>query len=178
MDSAAPPKKPPARGYLSTPLTREEQRTITRLYREHGGLVKHMGRKMSRKYASLHREDIFSCIDIAFIKTCRAWDANKGKFSTLLGVFCEGEIRHFIRDHNWVIKAPGTVRTLGLRARYLLNAGQTRAQVCEVLALTPETLRQALFAIQSIDHEIHNFKWHLCPRPTPWEVLENSETTP
>src|SRR6056300_180025 len=115
MAQAASKKKP--RGYLATPLDRDEQRRVGRLYREHGGLVNHMGRKMCRKYPALLKEDIYSCIDIAFIKTCRAWNPVKGTFSTLLGVFCEGEIRRFIRDHNWSIKAPSSVRSIGMRAQ-------------------------------------------------------------
>lgn len=120
-------------GYLATPLTPEEQREVARLYKEHRGLINLMGRKMCRKYRYVAPDDLFSCIDIAFIRTCRAWDPAKGTFSTLLTVFCEGEIRHFIRDHNWLLKAPGTVRTLGQRARALLNRGDQLATVLETL---------------------------------------------
>jgi DNA-directed RNA polymerase specialized sigma subunit len=169
--TATPTKKTP-RGYLATPLTPVERRSVDRMYREHGGLVNHMGRKMCRKYPAILKEDIFSCIDIAFIKTCRAWNPDKGTFSTLLGVFCEGEIRHFIRDHNWTIKAPGAVRSLGLRARYLLKTGETHTSICTKLAINTETLKLALFAVQSIDHDIKDFKFHTCPRPTPWELLD------
>lgn len=172
--SAPPKKKAPTRGYLATPLTPEERRNVGRLYREHGGLVNHMGRKMCRKYTALRKEDIYSCIDIAFIKTCRAWDPKKGTFSTLLGVFCEGEIRHYIRDYNWSIKAPGAVRTIGIRARHLIDSGLTFAQICHKLAISAENLKLALFAVQSLDHEIQDFRYHVCPRPTPWEMLEES----
>jgi DNA-directed RNA polymerase specialized sigma subunit len=167
------PKK--VRGYLATPLSREEQRRVGRLYREHGGLVHHMGRKMCRKFPAVQREDVFSCIDIAFIKTCRAWDPAKGRFSTLFGVFCEGGIRNFIRDHNWMIKAPGQVRSTGVKARYLLRSGTPADEVCAALNLTSETLRLALASVQSIDHETQDFRWHVCPRSTPWEVLEAEE---
>jgi DNA-directed RNA polymerase specialized sigma subunit len=162
-------------GYLATPLTREEQKRVGILYKEHRGLIHLMGRKMCRKYSYVSPEDLFSCIDIAFIKTCRAWDPRKGTFSTLLTVFSEGEIRHFIRDHNWMIKAPGSVRTLGQRARALLNRGDTIDSILLELGITEIRLREALAATNSIDHDIKDFSLHLCPRPTPWEVLERQE---
>lgn len=171
----AKPKKKQARGYLATPLTDDERRRMDRLYREHGGLVNHMGGKMCRKYPALQKEDIYSCVDIAFIKSCRAWDPTKGKFSTIFGVFCEGEIRHFIRDHNWSIKAPSAVRSLGMRANYMLRAGTSSAEVCAELNVSLDELKLAVSAVQSIDHEIKDFRWHVCPRPTPWEVLEAQE---
>jgi DNA-directed RNA polymerase specialized sigma subunit len=168
-------KKTQPRGYLATPLDREESRRVARLYREHGGLVNHMGRKLCRKYKGVRAEDIYSCINIAFIKTCRAWNPNKGTFSTLLGVFSVGEVRHFIRDQNWSVKAPASVRSLGLRARYMLRSGLSPDFVCEELGTTPEALKLAIFSVQSLDHDIRGFQDHVCPRPTPWDVLELSE---
>ena len=169
------PKKKPTRGYLATPLSRDEQRHVDRMYREHGGLVNHMGRKFCRKYPALLKEDIYSCINIAFIKTCRAWNPEKGTFSTIFAIFCEGEIRHYIRDHNWSVRAPSSVRSLGLRAQYMLRGGATFEAVCAELKTESEDLKLALFSVQSLDHETQDFKWHLCPRPTPWDVLEASE---
>lgn len=175
MVTAAPPKKKRVRtGYLATPLTREEQRTVGALYRQHGGLIALMGRKMCRKYRFLRKEDIYSSIDIAFIKTCRAWNPAKGTFSTLLTVFSEGEIRHFIRDHNWEIKAPAAVRTLGQQARYMLRDGKTRAEIIATLNTTEEKLKLALVATESIDHDIKDFNLHICPRLTPMELLEEA----
>lgn len=167
--------KPQPRGYLATPLDREEQRRVAALYREHGGLVKFMGQKLCGTYDGVLAEDIWSCINIAFIKTCRAWNPDKGRFSTIFGVFCVGEIRHFIRDKNWSVKAPGSVRTLGLRARYMLRTGLPLSFVCEELGTTPEALKLAIFSVQSLDHDIRGFQDHACPRPTPWDVLELSE---
>lgn len=165
----------PKTGYLATPLNREERDRMTFLYREHQGLVKLMGRKMCRKYPYVAHDDLFSCIDIAFIKTCRAWDYRKGRFSTLLTVFCEGEIRHFIRDHNWLVKAPGTVRTIGQRARHMLNRGERMEDVLEQLGVTETKLKEALMATRPTDHEIKGFDLHMCPRPTPWDMLEAEE---
>ena len=165
-------KPRPKTGYLATPLTRDEQYRVGRLYREHQGLVKLMGRKMCRKYTYVAHDDLFSCIDIAFIKTCRAWDPTKGTFSTLLTVFSEGEIRHFIRDHNWLVKAPGTVRTVGQRARHMLNRGERLETVLEQLNISEKKLKEALVATRPTDHEIRGFDLHVCPRPTPWDLLE------
>lgn len=165
----------PRTGWLSTPLTREEQQRVTVLYREHCGLVKLMGRKMCRKYRCMSADDVFSCIDIAFIKCCRAWDPSRGTFSTLLTHFCEGEIRHYIRDFGWMIKAPGAVRLLGQKARRLLELGLSGEEVCAQLQITAEQLRDGLKATVSMDHEIKGFTLHVCPRPTPWELLIDAE---
>ena len=167
--------KPQPRGYLATPLDREEQRRVAALYREHGGLVNHMGRKLCRQYKGVRAEDIYSCINIAFIKTCRAWNPDKGTFSTLLGVFSVGEVRHFIRDQNWSVKAPASVRSLGLRARDKLRAGRAPACGGGERGATPGARQLAIFSVQSLDHDIRGFQDHVCPRPTPWDVLELSE---
>lgn len=168
----AAPAKTVTRDWLATPLTPDERQYVDYMYRKHGGLVKDFGRKFRRKYPAVNTEDIYSIINLAFIKTCRKWDATKGTFSNLLGVFCEGDIRHFIRDRNWHIKAPGSIRARGLRANYMVRDGKSREQVCEELGITAEQLREALFAVQGMDHEIKDFAFHYCPRPTPWEVLE------
>lgn len=145
------------------------------MYREHRGLVRMMGRKMCRKYHFVSADDLFSCIDIAFVKTCRAWNPAKGTFSTLLTVFSEGEILHHIRDHNWLVKAPGTVRRNGQLARRLLDRGHSRSEVLAQLEITDDQLKLALIATQPTDHDIRGFDLHICPRATPWEVLEAAE---
>jgi hypothetical protein len=145
------------------------------MYREHQGLLRMMGRKLCRKYPFVSAEDVFSCIDQAFIKTCRAWQPAKGTFSTLLTVFAEGDVLHFIRDHNWLVKAPGTVRRNGQLARRLLDKGYSRAEVLTQLQMTEEALRLALVATSPTDHDIRGFDLHVCPRPTPYEVLEAEE---
>ena len=176
-----PPTSNPARhrprtGYLATPLSKEEQRRIASMYREHQGLLRLMGRKLCRKYPFVSSEDVFSCIDQAFIKTCRAWQPAKGTFSTLLTVFAEGDVLHFIRDHNWLVKAPGSVRRNGQLARKLLDKGHSRAEVLARLEITEEALKLALVATSPTDHDIRGFDLHVCPRPTPYELLEAEET--
>lgn len=174
---AAPPpasevRRRPRTGYLATPLNNEERRFVDRMYREHQGLLRMMGRKMCRKYPYVASDDLFSCINTGFIKTCRAWKPEKGTFSTLLTVFCEGDILHFIRDHNWLVKAPGNVRRTGQLARRMLNRGCSRAQILEELSVSEEQLKLALVATQPTDHDIRGFDLHICPRATPWELLE------
>jgi DNA-directed RNA polymerase specialized sigma subunit len=135
-----------------------------------------MGRKLCRKYPFVSSEDVFSSIDFAFLKVCRAWRPERGAFSTLLGVFCEGEVLHFIRDHNFIIKAPGNVRRTGQLARRLLSKGASKDQVMVELSITSEQFEQALIATCAADHEIKGFELHICPRATPMETLEMNDT--
>jgi DNA-directed RNA polymerase specialized sigma subunit len=132
---------------------------------------------MCRKYPFVNADDLFSCIDTGFIKTCRAWNPEKGTFSTLLTVFCEGDILHFIRDHNWMVKAPGNVRRNGQLARRMLDRGSTATEVMAQLGLTEPQLKLALVATQPTDHDIRGFDLHICPRQTPWERLEADEVS-
>ena len=172
---ATNPRKRPRTGYLAEPLSVEEQRKVGRMYREHQGILRLMGRKMFKKYPFVATDDLFSCCDIAFIKTCRAWQPAKGTFSTLLTVFCEGEILHWIRDNNWLVTAPGNVRRLGQRARRLLDASTPICEILKELDLTESALKLALVATQPTDHDIRGFELHICPRPTPWDALLSEE---
>lgn len=165
----------PRTGYFSTPLNDEERRFTARMYREHQGLLRMMGRKMLRKYPYVSTDDVFSAIDTAFIKTCRAWKPQKGTFSTLLTVFCEGEILHWIRDNNWMVRAPGSVRRIGQLARKMLDKGHTTADVLTQLEVSEDQLKLALIATQPTDHDIRGFDLHMCPRPTPWDQLLSEE---
>ena len=165
----------PRTGYFSTPLSSEEQRRIAAMYREHRGLLRMMGRKLLRKYPYVNTDDVFSAIDTAFIKTCRAWQPAKGTFSTLLTVFCQGEVLHWIRDNNWLVRAPGSVRRTGQLARKLLEKGHSTSDILTQLEITDEQLKLALVATQPTDHDIRGFELHICPRPTPWEQLEQDE---
>lgn len=173
--SEAPRRRRPRTGYLSTPLSRDEQRFVADMYRKHQGLLRMMGRKMCRKYPFVSAEDIFSCIDTGFIKTCRAWDPLKGTFSTLLTVFAEGDILHWIRDSNWMIRAPGSVRRNGQLARRLLEQGHPIAYVLEQLDITEDALKLALVATQPTEHDVRNWEMHVCPRATPMQALEAEE---
>ena len=169
-------RRRPRTGYLATPLNAEEQKRTARMYREHQGLLRLLGRKLCRKYPYVPADDVFSCIDQAFIKTVRAWQPAKGTFSTLLTVFAEGDVLHFIRDHNWLVKAPGTVRRNGQLARRMLERGVSQEEILLALEITEEALKLALVATSPTDHDIRGFDLHVCPRPTPMEVLLESES--
>lgn len=176
VECAAPAKpKRPRTGYLATPLSHDEQKRVADLYREHRGLLRMMGRKLCRKYPFVTKDDIFSCIDTAFIKSCRAWDPQRGRFSTLLGVFAEGDILHFVRDHNWLVKAPGSVRQKGQVARRMLDRGASVSDILAHLGISDDDLKLALVATQPTDHDIRGFDLHICPRATPMELLEESD---
>jgi DNA-directed RNA polymerase specialized sigma subunit len=142
------------------------------MYVQHQGLLRMMGRKLCRKYPFVSSEDIFSSIDFAFLKVIRAWQPERGAFSTLLGVFCEGEVLHYIRDHNWTVKAPGNVRRVGQLARKLMRNGASSDQVMTELEIDGEQLRLALLATSPTSHDILGFELHVCPRATPMEFLE------
>jgi DNA-directed RNA polymerase specialized sigma subunit len=175
--SVQPVRRRPRTGYLATPLSPEEQRRTARMYREHQGLLRLLGRKLCRKYPFVDAADVFSCIDQAFVKTCRAWDPARGTFSTLLTVFAEGDVLHFIRDGNWTVKAPGAVRRIGQLARKMLDRGHDTPAICAELGISAEQLKLAMVATSPTDHDIRGFDLHVCPRPTPWDVLEAEEAS-
>lgn len=156
-------------------MSEDEQRFVTEMYRKHGGLLRMMGRKLCRKYPYLRSDDVYSCIDVSFIKSCRAWDPLRGTFSTVLTHFAEGEVLHFIRDSNWMVKAPCAVRRNGQVVRKLMKQGMTAAQIQAQLGLTAEQVRHALVATQGLDHDPRDFDAYECPRATPWELLEEGE---
>ena len=123
----------------------------------------------------MRKEDVYSSIDVAFLKACRAWDPAKGKFSTILTSFAIGECKHYVRDQNFALRAPGKVRQLGQDARRLLDEGFNAGYACKALNCTAQELKEALLATSGLAHEQKGFSLHVCPRPTPWEVLEAEE---
>jgi len=172
----AAPEKKRSEGHLAKPLTREEQRRFGRMYAENIGLIKMFGGKLCRKYSHcMAKEDIFSCCDIAFLKSCRAWDPEKGKLSTIFWSFAQGEVLHFLRGHNWTIKATHKVRLLGNNARRLMALGWQPAAICKELSCSKQDLKEALLATAGVAHDVKGFDLHVCPRMTPWEVLEAEE---
>lgn len=163
--------------YLATPLSKEEQRRFGKMYVEHIGLVKMFGGRMARKFWFLEAETVFSLVDVAFLRACRAWQPAKGKFSTCFGVFVEGEIKHWIRDNGFSVKAPGRVRDLGARARRLMQGGMSAEDACVALKISREDLKDALLATAGMAHDVKGFDLHYSQHPTPWEALEASEAT-
>lgn len=161
--------------HLEQPLSKEEQRRFGRMYVEHRGLIRLLGHKLGRQFHMMRKEDVYSSIDVAFLKACRAWDPIKGKFSTILTSFAIGECKHYVRDQNFALRAPGKVRQLGQDARRLLDEGFNSGYACKALNCTAQELKEALLATSGLAHEQKGFSLHICPRPTPWEVLEAEE---
>lgn len=171
---AEPP--PRNRDHLSTPLSREEQRRFGRLYAENIRLIKYFSGKLYRKYKHcISIEDIHSCVDFASIKAFRAWNPDRGKLSTILWSFAQGEVLHFLRGHNWGLYAPHKVRELGGAARRLLDRGIAPDVVCAELGCSVEQLKEALVATAGIAHDQHGFDLHASREPTPMEWLEARE---
>jgi DNA-directed RNA polymerase specialized sigma subunit len=165
-----------AESHLAKPLTREDQRRIGKLYAENIGLIRSFGGKLARKYGHcMAHEDIWSAVDLAFIKACRAWDPDRGRLSTIFWSFAQGEVLHYLRGHNWTIKATHKARLLGNQARKLLALGWESAAVCRELSCSKNDLKEALLATAGVAHDVKGFDLHVCPRPTPWEVLEAEE---
>ena len=170
-------EKPATRNHLATPLTREESRKIGKMYAENIRLVGKFQAKMREKYGKcLPLEDINSAVDIAFIKAARIWNPERGAFSTILGHFAAGEVRHAIKAAgNWGVAATQRARLAGMQARRMLEAGMAAADVCREMAITEDDLLDVLRATTGLAHDVQGFELHLCPRPTPWELLEGGE---
>lgn len=172
----AEPERKKVEHHLAKPLTREEQRRFGRMYADNIGLIKMFGSKLCRKYGHcMAREDIFSCVDMAFLKACKAWKPERGMLSTIFWSFAQGECLHFLRSHNWSIKATHKMRLLGNNARKLLALGWDPAAVCKELECSKSDLKDALVATSGMAHDVKGFDLHVCPRMTPWEVLEAQE---
>ena len=168
-------KKPPPGGWLASALTRQEQREFGHLYVQHQGLIRLLGSKLTRQFPSVDALDVFSCIDVAFLKSCRAYDSSKGKFSTIFTRFANGEVRHFIRDHNWQIKAPIAMRERSRTAQQLLNCGNSLEHTAQLMGLKPSDIEEALQATTAVMHEIADWDHHECPMPTPMDRLMAEE---
>lgn len=154
------------------PLTRAESRRIGELYVEHRRLVHHFTRKLRARFSMMAPEDVASCVDVAFIKAARRWDPAQGRLSTIFGVFALGECRHYVRDHNWHIKAPAQVRELGVRIRKMMDVGMTLEQVIAEVQVDHEEIRLALLATAGIGHDLMGFEAFIADVPTPMERLE------
>ena len=113
--------------------------------------------------------DVFSCIDVAFLKSCRAFDPTKGKFSTILTKFATGEIA-IIRDSNFVIAAPLKVRELSVPVRRLISNGHSLDEVAQILGVTKQACKDAVIATAGVDHDI----WLLSCTNAPDQVLWTS----
>jgi DNA-directed RNA polymerase specialized sigma subunit len=151
---------------------------MARLYVEHQGLIRLLGAKLTRRFPMVDSLDVFSCIDVAFLKSCRAFSPQHGKFSTIFTKFATGEIRHFIRDHNFVIAAPSKVRELSVPVRRLLANGHSLDEVAVILGVSKQDCKEAVMATAGLNHDIKGFELHECQRPGPLERLMEEEEAP
>ena len=169
-------KKQRVKNHLAERPSREEQRRFGQMYVDNIGLIKFFAAKLCRKYRHcMAAEDIDSCCDIAFLKACRAYTPEKGRLSTIFYCFAQGEVLHFLRDHNWAIKDTHKARMLGSNARRLMDIGWQPAAICKELSCSKQELKEALLATAGVAHDVKGFDLHVCPRMTPWEVLEAEE---
>ena len=180
LDLFAPVETAPVtqrvKNHLAKPFSKEEQRRFGKLYVENIGLIKFFAHKLWLKYHHcMATEDIDSCVDIAFLKACRAFNPDHGKLSTIFFSFAQGECLHFLRSNNWTIKATHKARELGNNARKLMALGWDTTAVCKELSCSRQELKDALLATSGVAHEVKGFDLHVCPRMTPWEVLEAEE---
>lgn len=172
----AEPQRKKVEHHLAKPLTREEQRRFGRMYAENIGLIKMFGGKLCRKYGHcMANEDIFSCVDMAFLKACKAWNPERGRLSTIFWSFAQGECLHYLRSNNWTIKATHKARELGGQVRKLMALGWNAAAVCRELGCSRQDLKDALLATAGVAHDVKGFDLHVSHYPTPWEVLEAEE---
>lgn len=170
------PAPRPTTGHLAAPLTAEESRAFGRMFRDHERLFHKYVHRLRRKYRYVDRDEVYSCVQIAFLKSCRAYDPARGAFSSIFASFAEGEVKHFVRDNNWRVKAPTKVRERGQAARRLLAEGRTPEDVACELCCTLAEVEDAITATSPTDHEVKDFELHVCNRPTPWEWLEAQES--
>ena len=158
---AAPPKPRSTRPrtllyHESCPQKRREEE---QLVKRHIPLLKTIIHQQFHKYRCVDVEDLYSLGLIGLLKAVRRFDASKGfKFSTIALPFILGEWRHYIRDHNFWLKAPGSVRQRGMQVRRLMERGDTIPQVCEKLGITANDLKLDLRATAGMGHEMDNFE--------------------
>lgn len=122
------------------------------MYAEHIRLIKTFGRRYAQRYRHMRAEDVFSCVDFAFIKATRAWDPAKGRFSTIFARMIEGECSHWRRDHGYGIRSTDQCQQLGNSARRLMGDGLSLAQTRE--QMRSELLAAGLGAKGSRDSEV------------------------
>lgn len=136
------------KGVLTTKLSNYERYKIDRLYRENVGLFKLITKKMIEQYRGVPIDEIFSCMNIAFIKAARSYDPKKGKLGTILNQFARGEISHYVVSSSyWGYSASPSLRELGLKARRLIAFRNVPMfALPKILGCTKEQLREALEA--------------------------------
>ncbi|MFZ9570512.1 MAG: sigma-70 family RNA polymerase sigma factor [Vulcanococcus sp.] len=160
------PTPPPAPKRRTTGLLYQEtcprkRRQEEQMVAEHIPLLKLIIKQQRHKYHCLEMDDLYSLGLIGLLKAVRRFDPAKGfKFSSIALPFILGEWRHYIRDHNFWLKAPGSVRQRGMQARRLLERGDSPQQVCTMLGIDLDTLKLDLRATTGMGHELGHFELH------------------
>ena len=160
---APAPAKPQRRttGLLYHESCPRKRRQEERMVAEHIPLLKLIIKQQRHKYHCLEMDDLYSLGLIGLLKAVRRFDPARGfKFSSIALPFILGEWRHYIRDHNFWLKAPGSVRQRGMQARRLLDRGETPQQVCAMLGIDLDTLKLDLRATTGMGHELGHFELH------------------
>lgn len=138
-----------------------KRRAEERMVQKHIPLLKAIIQQQFHKYRCIEIDELFALGLIGLLKAVRRYDPSTGfKFSTIALPFILGEWRHYIRDHNFWLKAPGTVRQRGMQARRLLERGETMEQVCQKLGVSTDQLKLDLRATAGMGHELGNFDLH------------------
>jgi DNA-directed RNA polymerase specialized sigma subunit len=133
---------------LERPLTPAQRREVERLCRRHWPLCKRLYTQLRPRFMQLDPDEVFSCCSTALLKTAITFDPARGfQFSTLFRSIAEGELKHHLRDHHWLISAPTSVREKGLRARRLIEAGNSLIEVQTELGLDRAGLHDVLLSV-------------------------------
>ena len=131
-------------GHLDRPFSPEERLACQRAYVRHQGLIRTLGRQLTQKYSHLDPGDVFSCIDVAFLKAFRVYTPAKGQFSTLLLHFSVGAIRHFLRDQHPMVRVPRRQHELIEKARRRIDTGTPAATVFLERGIDPSLYNRAM----------------------------------
>jgi DNA-directed RNA polymerase specialized sigma subunit len=155
------PKSTRPRTLLYEETCPRKRRAEERMVKQHIPLLKLIIQQQIHKYRCIEVDELYSLGLIGLLKAVRRFDPERGfKFSTIALPFILGEWRHYIRDHNFWLKAPGAVRQRGMQARRLLERGDTPEQVCAHLGISAEELKLDLRATTGMGHELGNFELH------------------
>lgn len=91
------------------------------LFEDYAYLCARAGRKFRRP--GLERADIEQIAAIGLIKACRRYDARlKTPFEAFAWLFVVGELMHWVRDHERLVRAPRRLRELERRSQKAYDA--------------------------------------------------------
>jgi len=140
----------------SEALLREYARTRdiklrNRLVEQHGRLVHYFAGRFG-SVSGAAPEDLVQVGYMGLITAIERYNPDQGvNFVTFAAPTIMGVIKHYLRDHTWVVKAPRRLRELGMRLRKLREQleqekgrAPTVAEMAEAAGVTEERLIQAM----------------------------------